>query len=118
MVLGVDVLVLSGMPFATPDRDDLSIESDTDLSEIGHQFRIDLLDPEVEEADLAIGDAVLAPLFRTEEGSAPILNYRRLLFDLTPYAGRRVVLRFAHQQLPPALVTGIDNVRVLATGTP
>lgn len=112
VVLGVDVLVLSGIPFATPESVDLTIGNDTAL--IGHQFRIDLLDPEA--PDLALGDAVLAPLFRTEEGMAPIVNYQRLLFDLTPYAGQRVVLRFAHQQNPPVLVTGIDNVRLLATG--
>ena len=35
---------------------------------------------------------------------------------LTPYAGRRVVLRFAHNQAGFGLVMGIDNVRVLATG--
>ena len=114
VVLGVDVLVLSGMPFATPEGFDIVVRPDADLPLVNHQFRIDLLDPD--KPAFAAGDDVLAPLFRTEEGTAPIVNYRRLLFDLTPYAGRRVVLRFAHQQEMFALLTGIDNVRLLATG--
>jgi hypothetical protein len=86
------------------------------LLDQNHEFRIDLLASEA--PDLAVGDAVLAPLFRTEEGTAPIVTYRRLLFDLTPYAGQRVVLRFAYQQGSTTLVSGIDDVRLLATGAP
>jgi hypothetical protein len=45
------------------------------------------------------------------------LGYRRLLFDLMPYAGRRVVVRFAHNQISfTGMVSGIDNVRLLASG--
>jgi hypothetical protein len=108
VVLGVDVLVLNGIPFATPESFAVTRGFEK------RQFRIDLLDPEA--PDLAVGDEVLAPLFRTEEGTAPMVNYRRLLFDLTPYAGRRVVLRFAHHQEAFVLLSGIDNVRLLATG--
>lgn len=59
---------------------------------------------------------MLAPLYRTEVGDPLSHPYRRPLFDLTPYAGRRVVLRFTHNQAGPFMVTGIDNVRLLAAG--
>ncbi len=61
---------------------------------------------------------MLERLFRMEVGDPPTSPYRRLLFDLTPYAGRRVVLRVTHNQSGPAMGTGIDNVRLLATGMP
>ena len=83
---------------------------------MSHQFRIDLMQPDA--APFAIGDEVLAPLFRTEAGDPPIIAYQRMLFDLTPYAGQRVVLRFIHNQDNFGMVSGIDNVRVLATGGP
>ena len=104
VVLGVDVMVISGIPFITPEAFDF------DLS---HQFRIDLLAPGT--PTLAAGNEVLAPLFRTEAGDPTSSPYRRLLFDLTPYAGQRVILRFAYNQNSLGLVVGIDNVRLLAT---
>ncbi len=111
VVLGVDVFVISGPPFATPEMFDLDFHAP-----LSHQFRIDLMQPDT--APFAIGDEVLAPLFRTEAGDPPIIAYQRMLFDLTPYAGQRVVLRFIHNQDNFGMVSGIDNVRVLATGGP
>ena len=107
-VLGVDVMVISSLPFLTSEA--FSLEPGQ-----SHQFRIDLLNPEAPA--LAVGDEVLAPLFRTEAGDPTHNPYRRLLFDLTPYAGRRVVLRFTQNQTLFGLLVGIDNVRLLATGT-
>ena len=110
VVLGVDVMVISAFPFITPE-----VFTFTGMGlPLSNQFRIDLLTPGT--SILASGSDVLAPLFCTEESGPLRTGYRRLLFDLTPYAGQRVVLRFALNQTGVLMVSGIDNVRVLATG--
>ena len=58
------------------------------------QYRVDIMDPAAPPDSVAAAD-VLAQVFRTEEGDPPTLGPTAVTFDLTPFAGTTVRVRFA-----------------------
>ena len=77
------------------------------------QFRVELLDPDVPVTSMKAGDR-LATIFRTAPGDPPVLRPRAVTFDLSPWAGQTVRLRFAQVDNRGPLRAGVDDIRVEA----
>jgi hypothetical protein len=90
--------------FATPDSLDFTVDPN-------QQYRIDLLKPAADPFSVASSD-VLATLFRTNPGDPLTLAPTTKTFDLTPYAGQTVRLRFAEVDNRSFLLASVDNVRI------
>lgn len=75
------------------------------------QFRVELLDPDVPVTSMKPGDR-LATIFRTMPGDPASLRPRAVTFDLSPWAGQIVRLRFAQVDNRGPLRAGVDDVRV------
>ena len=75
------------------------------------QFRVDVMDPSAPVDSLAPG-RILATVFRTTPGDDLVLGPRRVTFDLSPWAGRTVRLRFAQVDNGGPLRVVIDDVRL------
>ncbi len=73
------------------------------------QYRIDLLDPSAPVDSLAEGD-VLATIFSTSPGDRASLDPTAITFDLSPWAGQTVRLRFANVNNINGLLTGVDDI--------
>ena len=73
------------------------------------QFRIDLLNPSAPVDSLAEGE-VLATVFNTPPGDPTSLEPTVVTFDLSPWAGQTVRLRFANVNNLYALWTGVDDI--------
>jgi hypothetical protein len=93
--------------FATPNTLDFNVSPN-------QQYRVDILDPNAPVTSVAAGD-VLATVFRTEVGDPSVLGPTTISFDLTPYAGRTVRLRFAEVDNQGFLTAGVDDVRIVST---
>jgi hypothetical protein len=88
-------------------------------AEANQQYRVDVLRPTADPASVAPGD-VLATIFRTQPGDPATLAPTPITFDLTPFAGTTVRLRFAeidNQLFFNASVdaVAIQSVRLLPT---
>lgn len=75
------------------------------------QYRIDLLDPSAPVDSLAEGD-VLATVFRTSPGDPASLDPTAVTFDLSPWVGKTVRLRFANVNNQNAMFAGVDDIRL------
>jgi hypothetical protein len=73
--------------FATPPTLDYNVFPN-------QQYRIDIMNPAAPVDSVAASD-VLADVFHTSEGDPPFLPPTPMEFDLTPFAGTTVRLRFA-----------------------
>jgi len=101
----------AALDFATPNTLDFNVSPN-------QQYRVDILDPNAPVTSVAAGD-VLATVFRTEVGDPATLGPTTISFDLTPYAGRTVRIRFAEVDNQGFLTAGVDDVRIVSTaGTP
>ena len=93
--------------FAAPDTLDFNASPN-------QQYRVDILDPAAPVTSVAASD-VLATVFRTEVGDPATLAPMTIIFDLTPYAGRTVRLRFAEVDNQGFFQAGVDDVRIAST---
>jgi hypothetical protein len=75
------------------------------------QYRVDVLKPSAGLFSVRRDD-VLAEVFRTEVGDPNTLAPTPTTFDLTPFAGRTVRLRFAEVDNTGNLLASVDDVRV------
>jgi Ca2+-binding RTX toxin-like protein len=75
------------------------------------QYRVDVMKPSASTFSVAPGD-VLATVFRTKEGDPARLGPTRLTFDLTPFAGTMVRVRFAVAGNQSFFHTGVDSVTI------
>jgi hypothetical protein len=81
------------------------------------QFRVDLLDPAAPVMDTGAG--VLAALFQTADTDDPVNTaYSRHRYDLSPFAGRTVRLRFAEADYVHCFSAGVDNVSITVESCP
>ena len=69
------------------------------------------MDPAAPPDSVAAAD-VLAQVFRTEEGDPPTLGPTTVTFDLTPFAGTTVRLRFAEVDTIGNFNAAVDDVGV------
>lgn len=90
--------------FADPASLDYRVEPN-------QQYRIDLVDPAADPFSVASGD-VLASIAGTHPGDAASLAPTAVTFDLTPFAGRTVRLRFAAVQNQGYFEGGADAVSI------
>jgi hypothetical protein len=75
------------------------------------QVRVDLLDPSA-PADSVAAQDVLATIVRTRPGDPAKVAPRRVSFDLSRWAGRKVRIRFAQVDNLGPLRAGVDDVRL------
>jgi hypothetical protein len=73
------------------------------------QYRIDVLRATADPLSTAPGD-VLATVFQTREGDPPSLAPTTVSFDLTPFAGMTVRIRFAEVDNQLFFNASVDNV--------
>ena len=95
-------------PFATPATLDWAQEPN-------QQYRVDILKPSADPFSVAPAD-VLARVFRTEEGDPQTLDPTRMTFDLSPYAGQTVRLRFAAVAGQGCFPASVDDIERADTG--
>jgi hypothetical protein len=75
------------------------------------QFRVDVMDPRAPLESLAPSN-ILATVFRTTPGDDLEAGPRRVTFDLSPWAGQTVRLRFAQVDNVGPLRVVIDDVKL------
>lgn len=75
------------------------------------QYRVDVMDPSAPVDSVAPGD-VLANLFQTNVGDPASLAPTTMTFDLTPFAGRTVRLRFAEVDNQFFFQASVDAVAI------
>jgi hypothetical protein len=75
------------------------------------QYRIDVLRATADPASTAPGD-VLATVFQTREGDPASLAPTTMSFDLTPFAGMTVRIRFAEVDNQLFFNASVDNVAI------
>jgi hypothetical protein len=75
------------------------------------QFRVDLIDPGAPIVSVADED-VLATVFRTIEGDPITLEPTEVTFDLSPWDGQTIRLRFAEVDSRGRFFAGVDDVRI------
>ena len=86
---------------------------DKDVSP-NQQYRVDVMKPAAAVDSVAAGD-VLATVFQTNPGDPLVRPYGPpITFDLTPFAGQLVRLRFAEVDNQLFFEAGVDSVSVLA----
>jgi hypothetical protein len=78
------------------------------------QYRVDVLKAGANPFSVDPDD-ILATIFRTEVGDPNSLAPTRLSFNLTPFAGRTVRLRFAEVDNQANFLASVDRVRVAST---
>jgi hypothetical protein len=88
--------------FATPPTLDFNVLPN-------QQYRVDVLRTTAGPASTAPGD-VLATVFQTREGDPFTLAPTRISFDLTPFAGMTVRIRFAEVDNQLFFNASVDNV--------
>jgi hypothetical protein len=102
VTLSFDLFLESNSAFVNPFPDTINY-----LQRPNQQFRADLLDP----AAPPDGDQVLANIYRTHNGDPLQTNgYIHLVYDVSPFAGRTVRLRFAEVDTVDCMSAGLDNV--------
>jgi hypothetical protein len=95
--------------FASPES------LDFDRCRANQQFRVEIMDAAAPVDSLARRH-VLATVFRTARGDRGMLGPRRMSFDLSPWEGRTVRIRFAQVDNRGPLRAGLDDVRLEAVG--
>jgi hypothetical protein len=75
------------------------------------QYRVDLLKPGADPFSVKKDD-ILANIFRTEVGDPNVLDPTRITYDLTPFAGQTVRLRFAEVDNQDIFLASVDAVAV------
>jgi hypothetical protein len=81
------------------------------LDRRNQQYRVDLLKPNTNPFTLD-PDAIRAEIFRTEVGDPLTLEPTRMTFNLTPFAGQTVRLRFAEVDNQAPFQASVDQVKV------
>jgi adhesin HecA-like repeat protein len=99
-----------GTSFATPDTLDDTVSPN-------QQYRVDVLKPSADPFSVDPND-VLARIFRTEVGDPLTLAPTAKTFDLTPFAGQTVRLRFAEVDNQGPFLASTDDVKVTTTSNP
>lgn len=94
--------------FITPDTLD-------PFAQPNQQYRVDITDPNAPVDSVTTG--VLAQLFRTEVGDPPTLAPTPFSFDLTPFAGQTVRIRFAEVDNQSFFQASVDKVELLSEAT-
>jgi hypothetical protein len=79
--------------------------------EPNQQYRVDLLRPQADPFTFN-PDEILTRLFRTRAGDPNRLQPTLMTFNLTPFAGRTVRLRFAEVDNQGSFQASVDRVRV------
>lgn len=75
------------------------------------QYRVDIMDPAAPVDSVAPGD-VLATVFRTMPGDPASKPYTPMTFDLTPFAGQTVRLRYAEVDNQFFFQASVDRVHI------
>jgi hypothetical protein len=94
--------------FVTPDTLSLEVEN--------QQFRVDVMDPSASVDSVAPGD-VLANVFRTHVGDPATLGPMLVRFNLTPWDGQTVRLRFAETDNDYYFLASFDDVAISTVQT-
>ncbi len=92
--------------FSTPDTLDYNTFPN-------QQYRVDILKPSADPFSVAPDD-VLATVFRTNVGDPGTLEPTPMTFDLSPYAGQTVRLRFAEVDNQGIFLASVDDIEVTA----
>jgi len=79
------------------------------------QYRVDVMRPSAGAFSVKRDD-VLATVFRTDAGDDQTLDPTPVTFDLTPFAGKTVRLRFAEVDNMSNFRASVDDVRVKSEG--
>lgn len=79
------------------------------------QYRVDVMKTTAADFSIAPAD-VLANIFKTNVGDPQVLAPTAETFDLTPFAGQTIRLRFAETDNLLFFNAGVDNVHVVSTG--
>ena len=79
--------------------------------EPNQQYRVDILKPSAEPFSVEPED-ILATVFHTQPGDPPTLSPTAMAFDLSPFAGTTVRLRFAEVDNMFMLQAAVDAVRI------
>ncbi|MDX6689700.1 MAG: hypothetical protein QOG15_1157 [Solirubrobacteraceae bacterium] len=103
----------SQAPIAIPSPDTL----DWTVAANNQQYRVDIMDPTAAVDSVAAGD-VLAPVFQTQPASPLALPPTAQAFDLSPFAGQTVRIRFAAVSNSFYLQAHVDAVSITSDGTP
>lgn len=104
-ILSFDLLLKSNAVFITPSPDTINY-----LIRPNQQFRADLIDPAASPET----DQVLANLYRTHTADPMQTDgYIHLVYDISPFAGRTVRLRFVEVDTVDCFSAGLDNVSVI-----
>ncbi len=74
------------------------------------QYRIDLVSASA-PVDSVAKEHVLANIFQAHPGDPPRLPPTEVTFDLSPWAGQTIRLRFAAADNQGPLHAGVDNIR-------
>ncbi len=78
------------------------------------QYRVDIIDPSADVFSVAASD-VLAMVFRTEVGDPLKMKPTLFTFDLSPFAGKTIRLRFAEVDNQGRFLASVDDVQVGAS---
>ena len=100
----------SAAPLASPDR--LTFDG----CEPNQQFRVEIMDASAPVTSTS-PKHVLATVFQTEPDDPSTIAPRTVSFDLSPWAGERVRIRFAQVDNSGPLRAGIDDVRIERIGS-
>jgi uncharacterized repeat protein (TIGR01451 family) len=79
------------------------------------QYRVDVMKTSAADFSIAPAD-VLANIFQTKLGDPQVVAPTTMTFDLTPFAGQTIRLRFAAAVRQFFLNAGVDNVKVVSVG--
>lgn len=93
--------------FATPASLDFS-------GAANQQLRVDIMTTGAAVTSVAAGD-VLASVFRSEVGAPATLAPTAMSFDLTPFAGQTLRIRFAEANNQAPLLAQVDDVAITST---
>jgi hypothetical protein len=97
--------------FNTPETLDYAPEFQLPFGPFNQQYRVDILKPSADPFSVAATD-ILARVFRTSVGDPATLPPTRKTFDLTPFAGMAVRIRFAEVSNQSFFQAGVDSVKV------
>lgn len=100
----------SARSFSTPDTLDYNVRPN-------QQYRVDILKPSADPFSVDPAD-VLDSVYRTEVGDPNTLEPTPMTFDLSPYAGQTVRLRFAEVDNQSNFRASVDDIQVTTTLQP
>jgi len=105
---------LSLMTYYKNDSGSFITPNSLEINVSNQQYRIDVMKPTAPTRSVAADD-VLATVFRTEVGAPNQRSPFSVSYDLTPFAGQTVRLRFAAVETQFFFRAGIDDVKVVTT---